>query len=206
MSPVACKLHTTQTDLPARKSCGLLGTTFPISEYICTSGMPNPTAVALSCIPAEKAIQKSGIWRHLFLSRCDQSGDLLLCFNSEVKGAWGMRVGIVCVCVCVDRGIEECFAPWWDPMAPGWPFSLWCLAVDVCQGWLDVQRLAQVRINLDLRTLCDLFSSFLHYHHHHHRRHHKPLISVSLSLPFCLPLFQRLPLVFQVRMMTDLWV
>lgn len=101
MSPVACKLRTTQPDLPTPKSCGLLGTTFPISEYVCTSGMPNPVAAALSCLPAEKAIQKSGIWRHLFLSRCDQSGDLLLCFNSEVKGACGMRMGIVCVCVCV---------------------------------------------------------------------------------------------------------
>ncbi len=101
MSPVACKLYTTQTDPPTPKSFGLLGTTFPISEYMCTSGMLNLAAAALSCLPAEKAIQKSGIWRHLFLSRCDQSGDLLLCFNSEVKGACGMRMGIVCVCVCV---------------------------------------------------------------------------------------------------------
>lgn len=73
----------------------------------------------LSRHPAEKAKQKSGIWHHLFLSCCDQSGDLLLCFNSEVKGACGMRMGIVCGYVCVYRGIEESFALRWDPMDSG---------------------------------------------------------------------------------------
>lgn len=37
--------------------------------------------------------QESGIHRHLFLSRCDQSGDLLLCFNSK-----GQRASTLCVC------------------------------------------------------------------------------------------------------------
>ena len=158
---------------------------FQYRDIFAQVGMPNPAGCG-SLMPSlqEKAIQKSGIWRHLFLSRCDQSGDLLLCFNSEVKGACGMRMGMVCVCVCVCvyRGIEESFAPWWDPMAPGWPSSPWCSAVDVCQGWLDVQRPAQVRMNADRQTLCDLFHNPSFFLHHRRHRLHKPLISVSLSL------------------------
>lgn len=84
--------------------------------------------------PAEKATQKSGIWHHLFLSCCDQSGDLLLCFNSEVKGACGMRMGIVCIYVwlCIEglrRALPRDGTPW--PLAD---LLSWCLAVDVCQG------------------------------------------------------------------------
>lgn len=80
------------------------------------SGMSNAVAAALSCFPAEKAIEESGIWQHLFLSRCDQLGDLLLCFNSEVKGAFGMRLRIRYMCVCVCE--RECVLRDWGDLCP----------------------------------------------------------------------------------------
>lgn len=120
----------------------LSGTEFPILEYICTSGMPNPAAAVLSGLRAEKATQESGIWRHLFLSRCDQSGDLLLCFNSEVKGACGMRMGTsVCVCVCIEglrRALPRGGTPW--PLADPSPPGVW-LWTSAKAEWMCSRRL-----------------------------------------------------------------
>ena len=129
-----------------------------------------------------KATQKSGIWHHLFLSRCDQSGDLLLCFNREVKGACGMRTGRVCVCVCVYRGIEGSFAPRWDPGRGPWLTPL--PRVFGC-GRLPRVTGSQVRVRTRAREL-SVISSPLSSIIGRHRRH-QPLTAVlsGVSLASC---------------------
>lgn len=142
MSPVACKLRTTQTAPPTlpQKTMWTVGNHISnIGIYLHKWNCQIRQAAALSCLPAEEAIQKSGIWRHLFLSRCDQSGDLLLCFNSEVKGACGMRMGIVCVCT---EGLRSTLprggTPW--PLADLSPSGVWLWTSAkgdwMCSAWL----------------------------------------------------------------------